>query len=134
MKRVLAGLVFLLAPTLIAQSTPQPPDAEPHGTVLFSSGTDTAPSQPAARNAPALLGKDDPLGVTDAERSALTFQSYDLDAHLAPAKSSLAVRAVFIVRNDGAAPLKRVALQLLNAALGFDLERRPLAAVRLAPR
>jgi hypothetical protein len=59
-----------------------------------------------------LLGKDDPLAVTEAERTALTFTGYDLDAHLTPASSSLAMRAGLVVRNDSASPLTRVVLQI----------------------
>ena len=40
--------------------------------------------------------------VMDAERSALTFVAYDLDAHMAPATSRMEMHAKLSVRNDGA--------------------------------
>jgi hypothetical protein len=55
------------------------------------------------------------VSVSDAERSALTFVAYDLDAHLAPAGSQLVVRARFTVRNDGKEPLSRVAVQVSSS-------------------
>ena len=57
--------------------------------------------------------------VSDIERSALTFTSYDLDARLTPASSGLAVRARLILRNDGEAPLVHVALQI-SSSLKWD--------------
>jgi hypothetical protein len=53
--------------------------------------------------------------VSDAERSALTFVAYDLDAHLAPARSEMVMRAKFSVRNDGVEPLARVVVQVSSA-------------------
>jgi hypothetical protein len=111
----LIGAALLLAATLHAAhgqtpSEPPPPDS---GTVLFSRGTDSAtPTPPAEPDAPILLGKDDPLAVTETERTALTFTGYDLDAHLTPASSSLAMRAGLVIRNSSASPLSRVALQI----------------------
>lgn len=85
---------------------------KPKSTVIFSrSAGDAAPAgdaaaeKQAAQNAPAVK-------IPDAEREALTFTAYDLDVRLMPRQESLAVRAQLHVRNDGDAPLKRVALQL----------------------
>ena len=61
--------------------------------------------------APAAVA-DAKVDVSDAERSALTFVAYDLDAHLAPARSELVMRAKFSVRNDGTQPLTRVVVQV----------------------
>lgn len=53
--------------------------------------------------------------VTDAERSAITFTAYDMDAHLTPVRSHLAMRVRFRVRNDGAVPLTRLVLQISSS-------------------
>lgn len=50
--------------------------------------------------------------VSDAEREALTFVAYDLDAHVTPAKAGLEVHARLTVRNDGKAPLTKLAMQV----------------------
>ncbi len=120
-------------------TTPDAPQSPPPaGKVLFSRGTDAAPdSQPAAPQpagtestppqfappTPAASeigpGDADPLHVTEAERTALTFTAYDLDLHLTPASASVAVRAGLTVRNDSAAPLTRLVLQL-SSSLRWD--------------
>ncbi len=50
--------------------------------------------------------------ATDAERSSLSYTSFDLDVRLRPTQHHLAVRAQVTVRNDGKAPLKHLPLQL----------------------
>ncbi len=97
------------------QSTPAP-----HGTILFKRDQDApAPTDNhAEKTAPARTQEPIP-NITDAERTALTFTAYDLDVHLTPAKSSLAVRAKFIVRNTGGAPLARLFFQL-SSSLHWD--------------
>lgn len=104
-----------------AQTTPPspPPAAPPHGQVLFEShgappptpDDDTPPEPDAVRSA------HEPNGpvLTDAERSALLFTAYDLDAHVAPATSHLTVRARVTLRNTSAQPLSRLALQVSSA-------------------
>jgi hypothetical protein len=59
------------------------------------------------------------VDVTDAERTSLTFTAYDLNVHLTPAKSQLAVHAVFTVRNSGQTPLTRLVFQL-SSSLHWD--------------
>ena len=86
----------------------------PHGTVLFERSLppveeakpeDGAPAVPKLqeRKVPevAAADVDVKVEVSDAERSALTFVAYDLDAHLVPARSEMVMRATFSVRNDG---------------------------------
>jgi hypothetical protein len=103
------------ASTSPASTNPDEP-APPHGTVLFEKHTDEeapetiapAPSQPTQVKDEKLSG----AALTDDERAALTFTSYDLDARLAPATSQLDMRARVTLRNDGAKPLNRIALQI----------------------
>ncbi|RSL17729.1 hypothetical protein EDE15_3272 [Edaphobacter aggregans] len=90
------------------QPTPAPAPP-PQGTVLFNRNQDTEQPQPAAKPAPA---SQETIKIPDAERNSLTFTAYDLDVHITPASSHLAVHARFTVRNSGSAPLERLALQL----------------------
>jgi hypothetical protein len=53
--------------------------------------------------------------VADAERASLTFTAYDLDVHLTPASAGISARAGLTVRNDGAAPLSRLILQITSS-------------------
>jgi hypothetical protein len=59
------------------------------------------------------------LDVSNAERTSLTFTAYDLDVHLIPAHSSLAVRVKLTVRNSGGVPLKRLVFQI-SSSLHWD--------------
>jgi hypothetical protein len=109
-------------------ATPPPPanpvstnpdePAPPHGTVLFEKHTDEnapATAAPAASEpAPAPVPDEKLTGtaLTDEDRAALTFTSYDLDARIAPASSHLDMRARVTLRNDNAKPLTRIALQI----------------------
>ncbi|HWB33272.1 MAG TPA: hypothetical protein VG714_08880 [Acidobacteriaceae bacterium] len=133
------------------QSTPPPPPAG--GDILFSRGSGTqsatepesAPSasQPAAPSlqsrspsspqfAPPIPsaahlgpGDADPLHVTNAERTALTFTAYDLDLHLTPASAGLSAHALLTVRNDGTAPISRLILQLSSTLHWDSISLRP---------
>ncbi len=57
--------------------------------------------------------------ATDAERNALTYTHYDLELHLDPAQQSLSGRARIMVRNDSAAPLSHLPVQI-SSALHWD--------------
>ena len=127
---LLALLLGLTLPLTLAQQpappapaqtpTANPPDATPPpGKVLFSRDANTPPdSQPAAPQQPIPqkpTASDDSLAVTDAQRSALTFTAYDLDVHLTPASAGISVRAGLTLRNDGAAPLTRLLLDITSS-------------------
>jgi len=88
-------------------STP-PAEATPHGTVLFERHADSA-TTPAATSPAALQSTPE---ISDTERAAVTITAYDLDAQLNPATSGVQMRARLTLRNDGAAPLTRIALQV----------------------
>jgi hypothetical protein len=76
--------------------------------VLSRSDTDATTPANALAATPA-------VSVSDVERQAITFLSYDLDIHLQPREHTMAVRARIQVRNDSAAPLTRVALQISSS-------------------
>jgi hypothetical protein len=118
-------VVQLRAQTQPAPVPANPPDssqpAPPPGKVLFSRSLDTdSATQPAGSQQPSTPNPTSPaqfdsLAVTDAERDALTFTAYDLDVHLTPASAGISVRAGLTVRNDSAAPLTRIILQISSS-------------------
>lgn len=121
----------LLAATAQAQQEQQPPP--PQGTVLFNRNQETEQTKPADK---LLIQSKDAIKVPNSERDSLTFSAYDLDVHIRPASSHLAVHARFSVRNTGAAPLERLALQLSstlrweNLALATPSGIQPLKFVQ----
>ena len=108
--------------TAAAQQQPAPPPApstpapkNPNATVIFSRSDNEATPQTTANPAAQTVTTK----VTDADRTALTFTGYDLDLHLAPRDHSLSARARLQIRNDGAAPLAIIPLQL-SSSLNFE--------------
>ena len=103
-----------------AQSAQQPVQAAPQmpGKVVFSRSTDlngdTKTVVGPAAEATAERAATAPV-ATDAERQAVRFTAYDMDVHLNAAQQHIAVRALVTVRNDGAAPLARIPLQISSS-------------------
>ncbi len=107
--------------------TPEPTQPTPHGTVLFERHSDpdtqpadspaAAPAQPQASKETAAPDEDKLSGsaLSDEQRAALTVSAYDLDARLIPASSQLEMHARLTLRNDSAAPLSRIALQISSS-------------------
>ena len=92
-------LLAALAADVSAQNVPAP----------AGTATDATAAAPAARQpTPEQVAE----ALSDREREAITFTSYDLDVHLRPAESKLSAVARLQLRNDGGAPLRRVALEL----------------------
>lgn len=93
------------------------------GQVLFSRGDgDVTTGQTSAANpvpqqpAPtASTGLAKAILATDAERTSLTYRSYDFEVHLEPSQHSIAVRARMVARNNSDRPLQRIALQLSSS-------------------
>jgi hypothetical protein len=83
----------------------------PHGKILFNRGEDS----PSEKDAKAAAKPPVAIEIPDAERNSLTFSAYDLDVHLASARSHLAVHAGFAVRNSGREPLNRLILQISSS-------------------
>jgi hypothetical protein len=107
----LLATVFVVCPGAVAQQAPPATnEAAPHGTVLFNS-QDTSPDE----KKPAAAAAQSIETVTDAERGSLVFSAYDLDVHLAPATSQMAVHAKVTVRNSATVPLARLALQISSS-------------------
>ena len=91
------------------QPPPQPPAQQPQ--VLFSGPPPAASPQPQATAAGA--------AITNAERTAVVITAWDLDVHLSPRQQSMEAHARVTLRNDGAVPLPRIALQL-SSTLNFE--------------
>ena len=120
----LLAVAVLVSVTALAQTPQQPapeppPASEPHVTVLFNRNQDTPP--PADKKSAS--AKSIPT-VTDADRASLTFTAYDLDVHLHPTKSHIAVRANFTVRNTGTQPLTHLPLQLSSTLNWESISQR----------
>ena len=96
------GAVILLA-LLVAGAGAQDVPA-PAGNVPDTAATALPASQPT----PAQVAE----ALSDQEREAVTFTRYDFDVHLRPVESRLSVVARLQLRNDGAVPLRRLALEL----------------------
>ena len=94
----------------VQQPQDQPPLPPPQGKVLFE--RHGASPEPDSDRHPLAAPAAPDLHVTDAERAAWSVTAYDLDAHIAPARAELAMRARLTLRNDGATPLPRVVLQI----------------------
>jgi hypothetical protein len=104
--------VFGVGSFAIAQVTPPAPDSTaPHGKVLFNRNQD---SPGVERKAAAQQGQA-VVEVSDAERSSVVFTSYDLDVHVTPAQSKLAVHGRFGVRNSGTLPLTKLVFQISSS-------------------
>jgi hypothetical protein len=120
----LLAVALLVSATALAQTPQQPapeapPASEPHGTVLFNRNQDTpSPTEKKTATAKTIAS------ITDADRASLTFTAYDLDVHLVPAKSHIAVRANFIVRNTGTQPLAHLPLQLSSTLNWESISQR----------
>jgi hypothetical protein len=92
------------------------PEVAPVETKSAGSTSGESSSVPAVATAPAVVANDEVVpAVQDAERSALTFTAYDLDAHLIPAASQLVMHARFTVKNDGTEALKRALVQVSSS-------------------
>ena len=111
--------VLALAPALASGQSAPP--TQSHGQVIYSRSIDET-GQTTTINGPAAVSEgrmvNEPV-ATDAERSSVTFTSFDLDVHLRTAEQRIAVRAILTVRNDGAAPIAHIPLQL-SSSLNWD--------------
>lgn len=101
----------------------QPPTNSTYGQTIFSRSATTAPNAVAPQAAtPSPLAKPSATAlVTDAERTALTYSSYDFEVHLVPSQHSIAVHAHLDAKNTGNKPLTRIALQLSSSLHWYSI-------------
>jgi hypothetical protein len=100
------------------QTQPQQPPkpSNPNAKILFSrSDDDTSPEKADTKPEP----KTPVAKVTDQDRAAVTYTSYDLDIHLTPQQHTISARAKLGIRNDGNQPLSVIPMQL-TSALNFE--------------
>lgn len=100
-----------------------------NGQVLFSRGdsSKSAAGNPAPRSRSQTTDASPTPRVTpasatlasDAERSSLTYRSYDFEVHLEPSQHSIAVQARMVAQNSSDKPLERIVLQL-SSSLHWD--------------
>lgn len=107
-------MVLGAACCLHAQTAQPSAQTERDGKILFQSHG--APPDADADRTP-MTAETKPVGaaVTDSERGAVRVERYDLDVHVTPATSAMAVHARLVVRNAGAVPLARLALQVSSS-------------------
>jgi hypothetical protein len=96
------------------EQTQPPKPSNPNATILFHrSDSDATPEKPAEQpNTPVAK-------VSDQQRDAITYTSYDLDIHLTPQQHTISARARVTLRNDGDQPLPVLPIQL-SSALNFE--------------
>ena len=100
-----------------APAQPAPSQPNPNAKVLFSRSDDQTTDQTTPQTAASTQTVT--AKVTDAERAAVTFTSYDLDIHLAVRDHTLSARAQLDIRNDSSQPLNVIPLQL-SSSLNFE--------------
>jgi hypothetical protein len=109
----LLATILVLSSVAIGQAPPPlaTDETTPHGKILFNRDQDSPPVEKTAK----AQAEQHAVTVSDAERSSLTFTAYDLDVHLAPARSHMAVHAGFTVKNSGKEPLGRLVFQISSS-------------------
>jgi hypothetical protein len=100
-----------------------------NGQVLFSRGDSsttaagdpagTSASQQPAASPAAPIAPGSATLAADAERTSLTYSSYDFEVHLEPSQHAIAVQARLVARNSSDKPLERIAMQL-SSSLHWD--------------
>ena len=105
--------VLVICPCARSQSAPaapaQTPQQENRRTVFSRNSQDPSPS-PVPQGV-----KPDDVTATDAERSAVLITSFDFDVRLLPQQSGLKMLAQISIKNDSAAPLLKIPLQISSS-------------------
>ncbi len=134
--RLSALAVVLVVTSIAIAQTPPPPapeEATPHGKILFKRDQDSPTIEKTSKPAENKPTEKPAFEVTDAERAALTFRAYDLDVHLTPAQSRLAVHAGFTIKNSSTQPLPRAILQISSALQWESFGIRTAAGITPLP-
>ncbi len=105
------------------QSTPQQPQdqqqdapkpSNPNAKILFHRSDEDAAQEKTAEQTNTPVAK-----VTDPQRNAVTYTSYNLEIHLTPQQHTISARARVAIRNDSDQPLPVLPMQL-SSALNFE--------------
>jgi hypothetical protein len=115
------GACFGFAQIGLAQASAQQ-SGKPaqQGSAAASSGAQVLFSGKPAQGAGVVAESGAAPAVTDAERRSVAITAWNLDVHLSPREQAMEVHARVTLRNAGAAPLQRIALQL-SSTLHFEL-------------
>ena len=128
-------LVFLLsllvAGSALGQQAVSPTQNKPSssgGQIIFSRGEDSpnsagnATGNPASQQpVPSPTAPSSAALVSDAERTALTYSSYNFEVHLEPAQHSISVQARVTAQNSSDKSLDRIALQLSSSLHWYSI-------------
>lgn len=130
---VLICLLLSIAAAAFPQSGPpeQNPSPNPHqqkqlqvpspyGQTIFFRSANSPDRPPTKATATYSKTHATPL-ATDAERTALTYSSYDFEVHLEPSQHSLDVRAHIVAQNSSDRPLRHIALQLSSSLHWYSI-------------
>ncbi len=125
-------LLLFMAGSALGQQTDPARLSSSNGQVIFSRSDSSAnaaenPAGTSASQQPAPPPTAPPASsnttlATDAERTSLTYTSYDFEVHLEPARHSIAVQARLVARNSGEKPLDRIALQLSSSLHWYSIQ------------
>ncbi len=129
------GLWLLLGTSCVAlvQSVPaaqkknqqtQPAPTSTYGKTIFSrsdASTPDAVESPTSPQAAKQQVSAQPPLVSDTERTALTYSSYNLEVHLEPARHAISMRAHLTAQNTSDKPLHRIALQLSSSLHWYSI-------------
>lgn len=102
------ALGWMLVCAVAGATLPAQETAVPAGTPAAAAPAQATPAGKPAEPTPAQVA----AALQDRTREAVAVQSYDLDLHLRPAEGRLSAVARLRLRNDGAEPLPRIALEL----------------------
>jgi hypothetical protein len=128
-------LLFFAVGSLFGQSSAannQNNSTSGNGQVLFSRGdrgntTSETPASTSGAQQPATSSKATVTPAkatlaTDAERTSLTYSSYDFEMHLEPSQHSISVQARMAARNNSDRPLARIVLQLSSSLHWYSIQ------------
>jgi hypothetical protein len=128
-------LLFFAMGSLFGQSfaaNNQNNSSSGNGQILFSRGENsTTTGETAARRSASQQLASSPQApvapakatlATDAERTSLTYSSFDFEVHLEPSQHSIAVQARMVAQNNSDKPLSRIALQLSSSLHWYSIQ------------
>ncbi len=115
----LGSRLFAQQPSTPHQSTSS--SKSKYGETIFSrSATNEAAPQNQQATAQPTPSSSVSL-ISDAERAALIYSSYNFEIHLDPPRRSISVHALLTARNDSTEPISQIALQLSSALHWYSI-------------
>jgi hypothetical protein len=123
------AVVLGAPPQKSGKQPPKTSQPSPYGETVFSRGSgiqqenepESTKKKPANGPKEAAHHAKKDL-VTNAERTALTYDSYRFEVHLDPAQHSIAVHANMAAHNRSKQPLRRIALQISSSLEWYSIQ------------